>query len=121
MKTDIQESYRIYKIWNEGNRTTNLSKEQYEKEYTFFDNVYSILVEYGGACEVTRGDFIYAHLSSHRYPCTEWRFSGKFLFSGKYRKETNSIDYYAENETPELNNLQDKINRNLRELKCILC
>lgn len=56
--TDIQASYKIYLEWSRGNKTQPLSIEGYEKEYAFFDSVYSILVQMAQANEIRRGDFI---------------------------------------------------------------
>jgi hypothetical protein len=74
--------------------------------------VYGILVNLGGANENDRDSFI----SSFTFDMDEWRFKGKFGFGGKYRKETNYIDYYKEDETEDLNILRDEINKALSEM-----
>ena len=81
----------------------------------FANKVYNILVEHGGAVESMRSSFIYAHMDL-LYPCWEYRFQGFFGFGGKYWSERNTINYYPEDQTAELDVLQDKINKLLGEL-----
>lgn len=76
------------------------------------NKIYDILVEFGGAAEFMRTTFIYHHLKD----CTEWRFQGKFGFGGKYRSRTNTIDYYSEDQTEELDELCQKINDELSKV-----
>ncbi len=62
--------------------------------------VYDLLVSIGGANELDRNSFIYHH-SESKEGCSEWRFSGKLGFGGKYRSIYNTVDCYREDETPE--------------------
>ena len=78
--------------------------------------VYAILVEQGGANPCELGDFIASHLDS-LYPCREWRFCGVFGFGGKYRIETNKVDFYAEDSTPLRVGLRNHINDELLKIK----
>lgn len=77
------------------------------------NEIYTVLVDMGGARDSWRDDFIYHHLNGD---CSEWRFSGHFGFGGKYRVETNTIDYYSEDRTEYLNSLQLKINQKLKSI-----
>lgn len=73
------------------------------------NKIYDVLVEFGGANETMRNSFIYHH-SESKDVCTEWRFSGKLGFGGKYHSQTNKVDCYREDETPERNQLITEIN-----------
>ena len=89
----------------------------------YFNKVYDILVNLGGAGEYNRESFINNHTSSidlpNDAPCTEWRFMGHLGFGGKYWSERNEVNCYREDETPEREVLIDKINMALGELKGI--
>lgn len=80
----------------------------------FYNKVYDILVNDGGANECMRVAFVSYHLDEDTYH--EWRFSGKFGFGGKYRAERNAIDYYQEDKTKKLDELERAINIKLVEL-----
>lgn len=69
--------------------------------------VYDLLVKLGGAQEMSRFDFVEAHTRLER---REWRFQGKFGFGGKYRSESNSVDYYSEDKSPAREVLRLEIN-----------
>ncbi len=84
------------------------------KKYTFFNKIYDILVGIGGAMDIERDTFVYAHMAKE--PCKEWRFRGLFGFGGKYRSEKNTVDCYREDETPELLEVIIKINLELKKL-----
>ena len=73
------------------------------------NKVYDLLVSIGGAYEPERDSFIYHHTES-KDGCSEWRFSGKLGFGGKYRSGYNRVDCYREDETPERIKLMDEIN-----------
>ena len=94
-----------------------------KEEETFYGKVFDLLEKKGGMYinvkdrEYYRDDFIKSHLSNKKHPCSEWRFKGKFGFGGKYRSETNKIDYYIEDKTDELDLLRDKINHELSLIK----
>lgn len=77
--------------------------------------IYDILENIGGASKGERNSFIYAHCESD-YICEEWRFQGKLGFGGKYRIERNMVDYYLEDETPEMIELTKEINKQLSEI-----
>lgn len=95
-------------------------QEQLEREY--FQEVYNILVTLAKADKDMAFYFIEDHITKkdpNRYNdgvCTEWRFCGVFLMGGKYRRNTNTIDYYAEHHTKELDKLQSVINEKLDEV-----
>ena len=84
--------------------------------FDFANKVYDILVKHAGAYEQIRTHFIYVHCED-KYTCGEFRFQGLFGFGGKYRSETNRIDYYPENHTKKLDKLEVKINKLLGEIK----
>lgn len=74
--------------------------------------IYDILVAYGQANEDSREDFI----NYYNTDGSEWRFSGNLGFGGKYRKETNKVDYYIEDKTEEREKITELINKALAEL-----
>lgn len=82
----------------------------------FYQRVYDVLVNLGGASEVMRDTFLYAHCHD-TYPTKEWRFQGHLGFGGKYRSELNSVDCYAENETPKRLELIKQMNKELKKLE----
>lgn len=61
--------------------------------------VFDLLVSIGGAPESMRQDFLHHH--STEQPCDEYRFQGHLGFGGKYRRKTNRVDCYPEDETLE--------------------
>lgn len=77
------------------------------------NKIYDILVSIGDANESERNDFIYTHLNEC---CEEWRFCGHLGFGGKYRSNTNTVDCYTEDETPQRKKLIKLINKKLSEL-----
>lgn len=79
------------------------------------NKIYDILVSIGGAYEPERDSFVYHHTES-KYGCSEWRFSGKLGFGGKYRSLRNTVDYYAEDTSPERDSIVEKINKALSEI-----
>ncbi len=80
----------------------------------FYNKVYDILVNMGGALEKEREDFLYAFVKDE-YPTTEWRFSGKLGSGGKYRSR-NVVTCYSESETPERLDLMKDMNLALSRL-----
>jgi len=82
----------------------------------FANQVYDILERIGGAVPNQRIPFVYEHLESE-YPCREWRFMGKLGVGGKYRAQRNRVDYYHEDETPEMVLVTDAINEALTKLE----
>lgn len=87
--------------------------ESYLKELKFC-KVYDVLVEKAGAPPVLKDDFLTAHID-RTFPCREWRFAGSLGFGGKYRSETNTIDCYKEDETPERLNTIKETNKALNQ------
>lgn len=81
----------------------------------WLDSVYSILVNIGGASESMRGSFVQNHTDTE-YPCTEWRFCGHLGYGGKYRRKTNKVDCYSEDETPKRIALIRELNDALAKL-----
>lgn len=84
------------------------------KTFEFYNKVYDILVNMGGANESDRNEFISAFLDQ-KYPATEWRFGGKLGGGGKYRSY-NAVTCYSESETPELLDLMKDMNLALSRL-----
>lgn len=64
----------------------------------FYNKVYTVLVNLGGAREDDRYDFVYHHTTQDT---DEWRFIGVLGFGGKYRRKTNTVDCYKEDEDME--------------------
>ena len=81
----------------------------------FFDKVYNVLIQFGGCNERGRFDFVYHHARSSE-PCDEYRFCGNLGFGGKYRRRTNTVDCYREDETPERIQAIDRLNTELAKL-----
>lgn len=79
------------------------------------NKVYDLLVSIGGAYEPDRDSFLYFH-TEYKYETSEWRFSGKLGFGGKYRKATNSVDCYREDATPERVKLMNELNEALSKI-----
>ncbi|MDD5358263.1 MAG: hypothetical protein PHX80_03900 [Candidatus Nanoarchaeia archaeon] len=92
--------------------------KQIELERDYFGDIYNVLVFDAGAPKHMKTAFIEAHITrkNERDICNEWRFQGRFLFGGKYRRDKNSIDYYIEDETTELDILQEEINEKLDKI-----
>lgn len=84
------------------------------KTVEFYNKVYDILVNMGGANEKERADFLYAFVQD-KYPTTEWRFGGKLGGGGKYRSR-NVVTCYSESETPERLDLMKDMNLALKRL-----
>lgn len=64
----------------------------------WFSRVYGVLMVH---CEAPLGmmqQFIIAHTGER--PCDEFRFQGRLGFGGKYRRKTNTVDCYPEDENP---------------------
>jgi hypothetical protein len=65
-----------------------------------------------------REAFIDYHMDdSHHYH--EWRFSGMLGFGGKYRKDTNTVDCYQEDETATRRKLIKEMNEQLEATRRI--
>lgn len=79
------------------------------------NNVYDLLVSIGGASEHERSNFIYFHCTD-KHGCDEWRFMGKLGCGGKYRRKTNTVDCYKEDETPLRIGLITKLNSELQKI-----
>ena len=79
------------------------------------NKIYDLLVDIGGACEPDRDSFIYHHTKSE-YGCTEWRFSDKLGFGGKYRSGYNRVDCYREDETSNRIKIIDELNAALSQI-----
>jgi len=82
---------------------------------TLANKIYDILVDIGGAPERDREYFLYHHTSNE--PCGEWRFCGKLGFGGKFRSDSNRVDCYQEDMTPERMVIISEINNELSKLK----
>ena len=79
-----------------------LSKEQSNR-------VYDILVADAGAPESERNMFVHAHTDSES-EFNEYRFQGKFGFGGKFWSHYLDVNYYSEDNTKELDALQEIVN-----------
>jgi len=76
------------------------------------NSIYDILVELGGASERDRSSFVFHHTKGD---CNEYRFQGKFGFGGKFWSRYLDVNYYSENQTDELDELQQTINDKIME------
>lgn len=81
----------------------------------WFGSVFNLLASIGGAHESMRADFVHHHARSNP-PCDEYRFQGKLGFGGKYRRKTNTVDCYSEDETPERLAIIERLNAELAKL-----
>lgn len=83
----------------------------------FLNKVYDLLISIGGADDSNnlRESFIYNHKDS-KHICKEWRFAGKLGFGGKYLSETNTVNCYPEDETPERLEIIKSLNVELKKL-----
>lgn len=79
------------------------------------NKIYNLLVSIGGAWESDRDSFIYHHCDV-KDGCDEWRFSGKLGYGGKYRSQTNRVDCYLEDETPERKKITNELNEALSKI-----
>lgn len=60
--------------------------------------VYAVLVEYAGASEVQRDEFVFMHINGR---CDEYRLRGRLGFGGKFWRRDWRVSCYREDETPE--------------------
>jgi len=77
--------------------------------------IYDILVKAGAINDQYERDCFVREVTGEN-PTSEYRFCGKFGFSGKYRPEKNKIDYrddWTESDRLALNALRDETNRAL--------
>jgi hypothetical protein len=81
----------------------------------FFNKVYDLLIQFGGASERGRFDFVYAH-TRDPHICDEYRFQGSLGFGGKYRRLRNTVDCYREDETPERLQTIERLNAELKKI-----
>lgn len=79
--------------------------------------VYDVLVQYAGAPESWRYNFVYHQMHS---VCYEYRFQGDLGFGGKFRRdywtrtgERWYVDQYIEDETPVSKGIVEKTNAHL--------
>lgn len=98
-------------------RTKDLSNVEKFKTSEFYNKVYDILVNLGGAKDDEYRDAFVYEFVNDKFPTNEWRFQGKLGFGGKYRRELNSVDCYSEDETRERIALIKKMNKALKELE----
>jgi hypothetical protein len=97
-----------------------MKTNQFLLETQYFKEIYSVLIKFGGASSGLGEEesFVSSHTTKNnkKYgPCTEWRFCGHFGFGGKYRRESNSVDYYIEDKNSEREDLEKQINIKLKE------
>jgi len=83
----------------------------------FYHACYAILVEHAGAVANEADSFVH-HALKDEHPLTEWRFSGKLGFGGKFRRLSQKvyIDCYPEDETNERKAIIQKVNILLGDL-----
>jgi hypothetical protein len=77
------------------------------------ERAWDMAVEYGGANEGLREDFLYSWKTHPNSLPFEYRFQGHFGFGGKLRYRGNGIfqaDYYPEDKTPEREEKLAKLN-----------
>jgi hypothetical protein len=79
-----------------------------------FNKVFDLLVSIGGAPESMRQDFLLHHTTGD--PTDEYRFQGKLGFGGKYRRKTNRVDCYSEDENEERLKIIERLNAELAKL-----
>ena len=77
--------------------------------------VFDLLVEIGGTHASLRDEFLQL-LGNAERPCDEFRFQGVFGFGGKYRRKTNSVDFFPEDSTPARVATQARLNKKLAKL-----
>lgn len=76
--------------------------------------IYDILIEHCGAHPNDKGSFIY----NQREGCTEWRFSGKLGFGGKFWNTNDEfyINCYNEDKDKKKDEIIEKTNELLKPL-----
>jgi len=84
----------------------------------FAGKVYDVLIKEAGASnewdkESDKESFIY----HHEKDCDEWRFCGKLGFGGKYWSNSNTVDCYLEDLTPERELIIKQTNLELSKIK----
>lgn len=77
----------------------------------FYNLVFDILVNLGGAPESMREDFMFHQTGDS--PPDEYRFQGKLGFGGKYWRHNNVVSCYVEDETVVVRKLIQDINEAL--------
>jgi len=77
--------------------------------------VLDLLVEVGGAPPSLRDEFLQL-LGNTERTCDEFRFQGVFGFGGKYRRKTNTVDFFPEDSTPARVATQARLNKKLAKL-----
>lgn len=80
-----------------------------------FSRVFDLLVSIGGAQPRERDEFVMLHMDA-KFPCDEYRFWGTLGFGGKYRRQTNRVDCYSEDMTPERRVTIDRLNKELERI-----
>jgi hypothetical protein len=77
--------------------------------------VFDLLVEIGGAHDSLRAEFLQL-LGNAERPCDEFRFQGTLGFGGKYRRKTNTVDFFPEDLTPARVATLVRLNKKLAKL-----
>lgn len=85
------------------------------KSEAFYNKVYDIMVAIAHADTGYRDAFIYNYVED-KFTSNEWRIQGTLGFGGKYRGDTNTVDCYAEDETPQRIETMKLINFELKKL-----
>ena len=83
-----------------------------QEKRQFYENVFDVLHDLGGAPERLRENFVTVHLGQP-YLLDEYRFQGELGFGGKYWHKTNRVSCYSEDETPGRLALIDRLNSEL--------
>jgi len=83
----------------------------------FYRACYAILVEHAGAIADDVDNFV-LHALKDDHPLTEWRFSGKLGFGGKFRRLDHKVyvDYYPEDKSKERDGIVQRVNFMLGDL-----
>ena len=90
----------------------------FEQVRAFYEAVYDVLVEVGGAAQGERKGFVdYCTVDQGRGEI-EWRFRGYLGFGGKFRRtyRTFYVNYYPEDHTPARDQIEATINGRLEAL-----
>lgn len=84
----------------------------------FFEAVYDVLIERGGANKDQKEAFVVAYSSRGQYDAIEWRSCPRLGFGGKFWQNHNHyyLSYYPEDRSDERDALRDEINKLIDQL-----
>ncbi len=90
----------------------NINRVNFSMTEERANKIYDLLVTIGGASESDRDDFVYYHTETKT---GQWRFCGYLGFGGKYLSNDNRVSYYKEDGTPEIIEIANKLNEELKK------